>query len=158
VDPQGRVLVCEAGGRRVTRTGKDGVTEVLADNYEGKKFNSPNDVAIDSKGRIYFSDPRYGSRDGMEIRDDKGQTIPPARPGAPTWQAAAQGAAALAGLGRAAFDQAVADNELRSWILQQQQADQPGDGPSEKTEETAHGAGRCLWNSRQNPTILICHT
>src|SRR5580704_2101038 len=38
VDPQGRVLVCEAAGRRVTRTGKDGATEVLADNYEGKKI------------------------------------------------------------------------------------------------------------------------
>ena len=56
VDPQGRVLVCEAGGRRVTRTGKDGVTEVLADNYEGKKLNSPNDISLDSKGRIYFTE------------------------------------------------------------------------------------------------------
>ena len=72
VDPQGRVLVCEAGGRRVTRTGKDGVTEVLADNYEGKKLNSPNDISLDSKGRIYFTDPRYGRMDNLEIKDDAG--------------------------------------------------------------------------------------
>lgn len=72
VDPQGRVLVCESGGRRVTRTEKDGTLTVLADNYEGKKFNSPNDLSIDSKGRIYFTDPRYGRMDNMEIKDDVG--------------------------------------------------------------------------------------
>jgi gluconolactonase len=75
VDPQGRVLVCEAAGRRVTRTGKDGVTEVLADNYEGKKLNSPNDISLDSKGRIYFTDPRYGRMDDLEIKDSDGKFI-----------------------------------------------------------------------------------
>jgi len=75
VDPQGRVLVCEAGGRPVTRTGKDGVTEVLADDYEGKKLNSPNDIPLDSKGRIYFTDPRYGRMDNLEIKDDAGAFI-----------------------------------------------------------------------------------
>ncbi len=72
VDPQGRILVCEAGGRRVTRTEKDGSLTVLADQYEGKKLNSPNDLALDSKGRIYFTDPRYASTDNMEIRDRGG--------------------------------------------------------------------------------------
>jgi gluconolactonase len=75
VDPQGRVLVCESSGRRVTRTGKDGVTEVLADSYEGKKLNSPNDISLDSKGRIYFTDPRYGRMDNMEIKDETGKPI-----------------------------------------------------------------------------------
>jgi gluconolactonase len=75
VDTQGRVLVCEAAGRRVTRTGKDGVTEVLADNYEGKKLNSPNDISLDSKGRIYFTDPRYGRMDDLEIKDSDGKFI-----------------------------------------------------------------------------------
>ena len=75
VDPQGRVLVCEAAGRRVTRTGKDGVVTILADNYEGKKLNSPNDLSIDSKGRIYFTDPRYGRMDNLEIKDDAGQFV-----------------------------------------------------------------------------------
>jgi gluconolactonase len=67
VDPQGRLVVNESGARRVTRTERDGSVTVLADNYEGKKFNSPNDLAIDSKGRIYFTDPRYGRRDTMEM-------------------------------------------------------------------------------------------
>ena len=76
VDPQGRVLVCEgATGRRVTRTEKDGSLTVLADNYEGKKLNSPNDLSLDSKGRIYFTDPRYGRMDNMEIRDEAGQLV-----------------------------------------------------------------------------------
>jgi len=75
VDPQGRVLVAEANGRRVTRTEKDGSLTVLADNYEGKKLNSPNDLSIDSKGRIYFTDPRYGRMTDMEIIDEKGQPV-----------------------------------------------------------------------------------
>ncbi len=66
-DPQGRLVACEPGNRRVTRTEKDGKVTVLADRYEGKRFNQPNDLTIDSKGRIYFSDPRYGKRDGMEL-------------------------------------------------------------------------------------------
>ncbi len=65
-DRQGRLVACESQNRRVTRTEADGSITVLADNYEGKKYNSPNDLTIDSKGRIYFTDPRYGSRAGME--------------------------------------------------------------------------------------------
>jgi gluconolactonase len=48
---------------------------VLTDNYRGKKYNQPNDIAVDSQGRIYFSDPKYGSRDGMEIKDSKGKLV-----------------------------------------------------------------------------------
>jgi gluconolactonase len=66
-DREGRLLVTEAGARRVTRTERDGTITVLAERYEGKRFNSPNDLAIDSKGRIYFTDPRYGRRDTMEL-------------------------------------------------------------------------------------------
>jgi gluconolactonase len=67
VDPEGRLLVAEAGARRVTRTERDGTIAVLADRYEGKRFNSPNDLALDSRGRVYFTDPRYGKRDDMEM-------------------------------------------------------------------------------------------
>jgi len=67
VDPQGRLVVTEAGARRVTRTERDGSLVTLAETYEGKKFNSPNDLALDSRGRIYFTDPRYGRRDTMEL-------------------------------------------------------------------------------------------
>lgn len=66
-DRQGRLIACETKMRRVTRTEKDGSITVLADRYLGKRFNSPNDLCMDSKGRIYFTDPRYGSRAGMEI-------------------------------------------------------------------------------------------
>ena len=75
IDPQGRIVVCEAQARQVTRTETNGAITVLADSYEGKKFNSPNDLTIDSKGRIYFTDPRYGRRDTMEIKDEKGDLV-----------------------------------------------------------------------------------
>jgi N-acyl-D-amino-acid deacylase len=74
-DFQGRLVTCEAQARRVTRTEKDGGITILAEKYEGKKFNSPNDLTIDSKGRIYFSDPRYGSRANMEMRDGDGKLV-----------------------------------------------------------------------------------
>ncbi len=65
-DKEGRLVACESGLRRVTRTEKDGSITVLADRIAGMRFNSPNDLCMDSKGRIYFTDPRYGSREGME--------------------------------------------------------------------------------------------
>jgi N-acyl-D-amino-acid deacylase len=67
---EGGLVVCEAARRRVTRTSTSGSILVLAASYEGKKFNSPNDLAMDSKGRIYFTDPRYGKRDTMEMREE----------------------------------------------------------------------------------------
>ncbi len=67
-DREGRLVACESGLRRVTRTEKDGSITVLADRFEGKRFNSPNDLCMDSKGRIYFTDPRYGPRGDMELK------------------------------------------------------------------------------------------
>lgn len=66
-DREGRLVACESGLRRVTRTEKDGSITLLADRFEGKRFNTPNDLGMDSKGRIYFTDPRYGPRDNMEL-------------------------------------------------------------------------------------------
>src|SRR3989442_15669164 len=96
-DHDGRLVVCEAANRRVTRTERDGSITVLAEFYpasrpaaalvrlEGEKdgakvsgrmkFNSPNDLIIDSKGRIYFTDPRYGPRETMEMRDAGGKLV-----------------------------------------------------------------------------------
>jgi gluconolactonase len=74
-DRQGRLIVCENKLRRVTRIEEDGAVTVLADSYEGKRFNQPNDLTIDSKNRIYFSDPQYGDRAGMEMRDEGGREI-----------------------------------------------------------------------------------
>ena len=60
VDRQGRLLTCEHGGRRVVRTEYDGTVTVLADRYENKRFNSPNDIVAASNGSIWFTDPTYG--------------------------------------------------------------------------------------------------
>ena len=60
VDRQGRLVTCEHGGRRVTRTEHDGSITVLADRYQGGRFNSPNDVVVKSDGSIWFTDPTYG--------------------------------------------------------------------------------------------------
>ena len=59
-DKRGRLIVCEHSNRRVTRTEQDGSIAVLADRFEGKKLNSPNDVVVKSDGAIYFTDPPYG--------------------------------------------------------------------------------------------------
>lgn len=74
-DRQGRLLACEPGLRRMTRTELNGQVTVLADKYQGKRYNQPNDLTVDSHDRIYFSDPRYGNREGMEILDEQGRTI-----------------------------------------------------------------------------------
>lgn len=59
-DHQGRLITCEHGTRRVTRTEYDGSITVLADNFEGKRLNSPNDVAVRRDGSIWFTDPEFG--------------------------------------------------------------------------------------------------
>lgn len=73
-DGSGRLIACETTGRRLVRR-DGGKVVVLADRYEGHRFNSPNDVTVDSKGRIYFTDPRYGNRSSMEMRDAKGRLV-----------------------------------------------------------------------------------
>ena len=60
VDRQGRLVTCEHGGRRVVRTEHDGRLTIIADNYRGKRLNSPNDVVVRSDGSIWFTDPPYG--------------------------------------------------------------------------------------------------
>ena len=60
VDRQGRMLSCEHGGRRVTRTEADGSITVVADRWQGKRFNSPNDLVVHSDDGIWFTDPSYG--------------------------------------------------------------------------------------------------
>jgi len=59
-DTQGRLVSCEHLARRVTRTEHDGAITILADRFEGKRFNSPNDVVVKSDGSIWFTDPSYG--------------------------------------------------------------------------------------------------
>ena len=59
-DRQGRLVTCEHGGRRVTRTEYDGSITVLIDSFDGKRLNSPNDVVVKSDGSIWFTDPTFG--------------------------------------------------------------------------------------------------
>jgi gluconolactonase len=69
-DAKGRLIVCcsEAGPRAVFRYEKDGKRTLLADKWEGKRFNAPNDLTIDREGRVYFTDPCYGGKpkDGID--------------------------------------------------------------------------------------------
>ncbi|MDQ0931042.1 SMP-30/gluconolactonase/LRE family protein [Streptomyces turgidiscabies] len=60
LDREGRLITCEQGNRRVTRTEHDGSLTVLADRYRGKRLNSPNDAAVKSDGSVWFSDPDFG--------------------------------------------------------------------------------------------------
>lgn len=60
IDPEGRLISCEHGDRRISVMTADGGKRTLADNYQGKRFNSPNDVCRKSNGDLYFTDPIYG--------------------------------------------------------------------------------------------------
>ncbi len=74
-DRRGRLLACEPVSRRVTRRSPSGEIQVLAERYQGKRFNQPNDITVDSRGRVFFSDPKYGSREGMEMVDRQGRKV-----------------------------------------------------------------------------------
>ncbi len=65
-DKKGNLIACEGGGRKLVSIDPNGKVTVLAEKYNDKKFNSLNDLWIAPEGGIYFTDPRYGNRDGME--------------------------------------------------------------------------------------------
>jgi gluconolactonase len=60
-DVQGRLYICESETRRVTRLDQKGKLDTLADGYQGKKFNAPNDIVVRRDGHVYFTDPAFGS-------------------------------------------------------------------------------------------------
>jgi gluconolactonase len=74
-DSEGRLLACESAFRRITRMERDGKITVLTDRHDGKRYNETNDLTLDSRGRIYFSDPCYGPRAGKEMLDKTGKLI-----------------------------------------------------------------------------------
>ena len=77
-DRQGRLVTCEHGGRRVTRTEHDGTITVLMDRFEGKRLNSPNDVVVKSDGSVWFTDPPFGllgDYEGMRAEQELPQNI-----------------------------------------------------------------------------------
>src|SRR5207244_7962937 len=67
MDRQGRLDTCEYRSRRVTRTDRKGRIEVLADRFEGKRFNAPNDIVVRRDGHIYFTDPLYTPLDHRDL-------------------------------------------------------------------------------------------
>jgi gluconolactonase len=71
-DKKARLIACEHGTRRVTRTETDGTLTVLAERYDGKRLNSPNDVVVMSDGAIYFTDPPYGVKKEEREMDFQG--------------------------------------------------------------------------------------
>ena len=75
-DRQGRIVTCEHLTRRVTRTGHDGRITVLADSFEGKRFNSPNDIVVKSDDSIWFTDPVFGITGYYEGEKDTPQIAP----------------------------------------------------------------------------------
>lgn len=86
-DKDGRLYACESGARRIVRYEADGSTTVICDRFEGRRFNSPNDLAIDNQGRIWFTDPRYGDfRDDMELDHESVFRLDPQPDGA--WRVA----------------------------------------------------------------------
>ena len=72
LDNIGRLIACEHGTRRVTRTELDGSITVLADSFEGKPLNSPNDVVVSRDGSVYFTDPPYGIRVDQQEQPHQG--------------------------------------------------------------------------------------
>ena len=61
-DAEGRLLTCETRARRVVRLDKKGAVEVLAERWEGKRLNAPNDIVVSKTGHIYFTDPAFGAQ------------------------------------------------------------------------------------------------
>ena len=67
-DAQGRLYTCETHARRVTRTDKKGKVEVLAERWQGKRLNAPNDLVVRKEGDVYFTDPAFGNQqDAREL-------------------------------------------------------------------------------------------
>ena len=75
-DRQGRLVTCEHDARRVTRTEHDGSITVLADNFHGKKLNSPNDVVVASDGAVWFTDPQFGILGYYEGHKAQSEVLP----------------------------------------------------------------------------------
>ena len=76
IDAVGRLISCEHTGRRVAVLEKDGTVKRLVDSFEGRKFNSPNDVVVKSDGTIWFTDPEYGQKTNPATKKKEGKEQP----------------------------------------------------------------------------------
>jgi len=85
--PDGTLYACEQDGYGIAQYDTSGTKTVLTGKFEGKSHNSPNDLALDSKGGIYFTDPRYGDQAGRELDHDSVYHLTPPDSGSGTWDA-----------------------------------------------------------------------
>lgn len=84
--PDGTLYACEGGRRAVVAYDNTGSRTVLADRFEGARFNSPNDLVMDTLGRIWFTDPRYGDdHSDRELDHDSVYRLSPSLNGSPSW-------------------------------------------------------------------------
>ena len=133
LDPEGRLYACEGDARRVARYEPDGHTTVLADRFEGKRLNIPNDLAIDLQGRVWFTDPYYEGaagpwsrdRSNKELQHDSVYRLDPQLEGAWT-------------ISRVTFDTTRPNGILFSLDYQTLYVAQSGRNPDEKRELRAY--------------------
>ena len=78
-DPEDNLFICEGSRRQLIQMTPDGKIKTIADKYQDNYFNSPNDLWLDTKGGIYFTDPRYGNRDNMSMTGEHVYYLTPAR-------------------------------------------------------------------------------
>ena len=76
LDLTNRLLTCEHSGRRVVMQEKDGTVKTIVDSFEGRKFNSPNDVVVHSDGTLWFTDPDYGLKTKPDTKEKEGKEQP----------------------------------------------------------------------------------
>ena len=124
-DPAGRLHACEQSSGRIVIYQQDGGVEVLAGAYGGKRLNSPNDLAIDRLGRIWFTDPRYGDQSGRELDHQSVYRLDPLADG--SW-----------GIERVAFDMTRPNGILVSPDQETLYVSQAGFLPQEKRELRAY--------------------
>ena len=117
-DRHGKLFACEGAGRRVALYDGD-EAQPIADRFEGKRFNSPNDLAFDPEGRLWFTDPRYGPEDDLELDHQSIYRCDPKKDG--SWS-----------LQRAAYDTTKPNGLLVS-----------ADGKTLYAAQSEYGEGRC---------------
>jgi gluconolactonase len=81
----GSLYACAGTGRTVVRYDRHGAKSIVADRFEGQRLNSPNDLAFDNQGRIWFTDPRYGDQTGRELTHDSVYRLTPTEDDALPW-------------------------------------------------------------------------
>jgi gluconolactonase len=84
--PDGALYACEGASGAIARYDATGKKTVLVSQYEGKRFNSPNDLVLDRAGRIWFTDPRYGDQTGRELDHDSVYRLTPPNQSGAAWE------------------------------------------------------------------------